>query len=157
MKRKVMAIVLGCALVGGLGLLHAANSEEGFCFTGHFGKGRLIKAVLHRIADELELTALQREGIHELMKRKKRQVKGRIMRLKANDVTIFKLIEGGSVSDEAVKEHVARQSAIVAELMEIRIRAIEEGFSLLDEGQKRKVVALHQRKGKHLENFLNEG
>ena len=156
MKKVAAALLAMAAIAGGIGVLHAANSESS-CFAGmcgQFGKGRMLKAFLHKMADELELSAEQKEKIHTIVKREKPAVKGYVQRLRANHETMCKLQESGSVSDEAIEQYAQKQADIVAKLIVLHQKAKGEIRPILTEEQLTRIKKRHEEKRKCFDKFL---
>ena len=156
--KKVAAVVLAVALVaGGIGVLHAASSEDScmanFC---HFGKGRMLKAFLHKMADELNLTQEQKGQIKAVVQRNKPEAKGYIQRLRSNHQTMCKLHEKGSVSDQAIEEYAKRQADIVAKMIVMHQKAICEIRPIFNEEQIEKIKRHKEEKRKRMDKFLAE-
>ena len=157
--KKVAAVLLAVTIVaGGIGVLHAATSDDScmakFC---KFGHGRMLKAFLHKMADELDLTVEQKKGkIKEVIDRNKPEAKGYIQRLRTNHQTMCKLHESGSVSDKAIEEYAQRQADIVAKLIVMHQKAIVELRPIFNEEQLAKIKKIKEEKRKRFDKILAE-
>ena len=135
----------------------AADSKQDCDFRrgGHGEHGLFGDRLLHRITEELDLSAAQKAKVEEILTEEKGNLEPLMGELRANRTKLFELSKSGQFNEAAVRAIADGQSTILSDLIVAKERIKSRVYAILTPEQKTKADEIMERMENRMGRFAH--